>query len=94
MIRNNYWPFINPSGSQNTSTSSVILLTQTFFKEHVYIIRDFVHQAEKTWYGNSSFMLTKSMLYVMTLYICDVNIVLDGFVLVFLMISHQNEYDP
>ena len=53
-----------------------------------------MHQAEKTWYGNSSFMLTKSMLYVMTLYICDVNIVLDGFVLVFLMISHQNEYDP
>ena len=39
-------------------------------------------------------MLTKSMLYVMTLYICDVNIVLDGFVLVFLMISHQNDYDP
>ena len=39
-------------------------------------------------------MLTKSMLYVMTLYICDVNIVLDGIVLVFLMISHQNEYGP
>ena len=58
-----------------------------------------MHQAEKTRYGNSSLrakpvMLTKSMLYVMTLYICDVNIVLDGFVLVFLMISHQNEYKP